>query len=190
MKGKIFFVFLLLFISSVLFAESSVGVNIGYGQTYLDSREALSFGERATHIELDYSYILNKNFSAYLRGDVALSTRSTLSGKKYEPQIGYGVKGGVNLTLSFLRLGSGVRYQISRCGYSGGEMSLRSLYITMNADILITIGEKSSFVFGIEYDYPLHVKIYDGATETRLTLKNTFFYTGTAYYYGGYMLKF
>ncbi len=142
---------------------------------------------------------------------MALSTRSTLSGKKYEPLIGYGGKVGVNLTLSFLRLGSGVRYQLSRFGYSDGEMSLRSLYITMNADGLLTIGEKNSFVFGmnyhshavdkpsygsgtlsyfIEYDYPLHVKICDGATETRLTLKNTFLYTGTAYYYGGYILKF
>lgn len=56
-------------------------------------------------------------------------------------------------------------------------MSLRSLYVTMNADVLLTIGEKNSFVFRIKYDYSLHVKIRDGATETRLTLKNAFLYT-------------
>lgn len=201
MKRKLLFIFLLSVTASVLSAVSAPGVNIGYGYTYLEyspesgeKESTLYASNKAIDIELDHDYLFNDYLAFNLRGNATFSKHSIISGEKYTTLTGYGLKAGVNIYLSFLRLGCGVRYSLMRGESPGGERSIRTLFVSTNLDTIITIGEKSSFISGMEYGYPLRGELIEESSgisgKSSLSLDNAFLKTGVIIFYGGYRLKF
>lgn len=205
---KYFFVFLVLalIMPMEVFAESRLGIGGGWKEVYIRYQDGTSStyssyydskssDDRAYIAQLDYDYLFNKNVAVNVQGDVGFSYKNDVGGVSYTPTFGYSVKAGVNFYLSFLRIGTGIRYQITRGRYTGGEMSVRSVLLPINIDFLINVGEKGAIVFGAEYGYPLSAKMVGksnsgGSLESSLNLKSTIIETGSLCFYGGYQFKF
>lgn len=190
-----------------LFAGAKLGVNVGYGETFLRYKDSSSQNstsqfvynptadDRSTRVALDFDYLFSNNLALNLEGDVGFSKENNIGGVNYTPETGYGAKAGLAMYLYFLRLGAGLRYQVTRGNFTGGEMSIRSFLATINVDILINVDKKSSLVIGAEYGYPLSAKMVgkvhqSGSLETSLSLDNAFFQTGEIFFYGGYKYTF
>ena len=205
-KSLIILLVLAFIVPMGLFAEAKLGVNVGYGETFLRYKNGSSQGntsnmyiptadERSTRVALDFDYLFSNNLALNLEGDVGFSKKNKIGGMDYTPETGYGAKAGIAMYLYFLRLGAGLRYQVSRGNFTGGEMDIRSFHATMNVDILINVDKKSALVIGAEYGYPLSAKMVgkvyqNGTMESSLSLDNAFFQTGEIFFYGGYKYTF
>ena len=210
MTRKIVFVLLVsvLMLPMGLFAASRLGVNIGYADIstgyyadqYSSSEYEMWADDQGVHVQLDYDYLFNSHVAVNAQADVDFANYCSVGGKnvgytKYTPKIGYGLKAGVNFYLSFLRLGTGLRYQITNAGFTGGVMSIRSLFISMNADLVLNMGEKYALVIGAEYGFPLSSKMTNkadsgGSLTTDLNIAKRFLKDGDIIIYGGFQFKF
>lgn len=210
MTRKIIFVLLVLalVLPMGLFAASRLGVNVGYADIrtgyYADqhssSESEMWADDQGVHVQLDYDYLFNSHVAVNAQTDVDFANYCYVGGKnaasmEYTPKIGYGLKGGVNFYLSFLRLGTGLRYQITNSGFTGGVMSIRTLSLSMNIDLVINIGEKYALIAGADYGFPLSSKMTNKADSgesmtTDLNIAQRFLQNGLLCLYGGFQFRF
>lgn len=207
---KYFFVLLVLalIMPMGLFAESRLGISGGWKEVHITyypsgtSSSSSPYGnntessdDRAYIAQLDYDYLFNKYIAVSVQGDVGFSYKNNIAGTHYTPTFGYSAKAGVNFYLSFLRVGTGIRYQVTRGGYDGGIMSVKSLLIPLNVDILINIGSKNTLVFGAEYSCPLSAAMVGKSNsgdsmKTSLNLQKKFLEAGSLSFYAGLQFRF
>ena len=74
-------------------------------------------------------------------------------------------------------------------------MSIRSLFISVNADLVLNMGEKYALVIGAEYGFPLSSKMTNkadsgGSLTTDLNIAKRFLKDGDIIIYGGFQFKF